>query len=423
MKNPNAYRVFLVMSGVQTFASTTMFTVMTVYFFTTVGLDPLQLVLVGAVLETTALVFEAPTGVVADTFSRRLSVILGTFILGAGFVLVGAIPLFAILLVSQVITGIGYTFLSGATEAWLADEVGEEHIGTALLRAGQVDRVAGIAGTIASVALASIQLNLPILIGGGLFLALGVFLVLRMPETGFKPARREARTTWQTFGHTFRAGARVVRRSPVLLMLLGVNFFAGAASEGFDRLGDAHLLANFTLPALGALQPVVWFGIIGVASALVTLAVTEVLRKRLEQISRTSRATPRVLLVLSGLSIVSVVVFGLAGNFGMAVAALLAKEVFDSLNRPLYAAWLIQHIDPRVRATVLSMTGQVNAIGQIGGGPGIGLIGNAVSIRAAIVAAGLLLSPVLLLYTRAMRQETTAPIPIGGEEQEASANV
>jgi DHA3 family tetracycline resistance protein-like MFS transporter len=405
MKNPRAYHVYLVMNAAFALAAAVMFTVMSVYFVTGVGMDPLQLVLVGTALEGTVFVFEIPTGIVADVYSRRLSVILGHFALGAGFVLIGLVPLFSIVLLCQVITGLGYTFLSGATDAWLADEIGEEHVGTALLRSGQIERVVGIAGTLISVGLASLQLNLPMFVGGGLLLATGVFLVIFMPETGFAPTPRDAhaRTTWQTLRGTFRDGARLVRRSPMLLLIFGIGFFWGAASEGFDRLGDAHLLTNFAFPALGALQPVVWFGILSIVADSVTFVVTEVFRRRLEAISKIPAATARVLIVLNGLMIAGVIAFALAGSFGLAVAMLLAYGVARSMVLPLYSAWLLQHVDPKIRATVLSMNGQTDAIGQIAGGPGIGLIGKLFSIRAAIAAAGVLLSPALLLYARAIR--------------------
>jgi DHA3 family tetracycline resistance protein-like MFS transporter len=400
--------VYYLLSGGFALAFTIMFTVGTVYYVQAVGLNPLQLVLVGTALEATCFVFEVPTGVVADTYSRRLSVILGTFILGAGFVLIGIFPLFAVVLLGQVITGIGYTFLSGATEAWLADEIGEEHVGRVYLRGGQIERLAALGGTAISVALASLRLNLPYLTGGTLIILLGACLVVAMPEHGFKPASGEQRRTWRAMGHTLREGARAVRGSTVLLMLLGVQLFMGAASEGFDRLGDAHLLANFTFPALGALQPVVWFGILSIAGSLLSIAATEGLRRRLESISRDSAVTARVLLILNTVSILGVVAFGLAGNFPLAFVALMLKGVCDSLSRPLYATWLVQHVKPEVRATVLSMVSQTNAIGQIAGGPGIGLVGNAVSLRAAIVASGLLLSPALALYARA--GQTTAAV-------------
>jgi DHA3 family tetracycline resistance protein-like MFS transporter len=69
-------------------------------------------VLVGTVLEIAVLTFEVPTGVLADTYSRRVSVITGFFLIGAGFVLEGSVPVFGAVLVAQVIWGAGYTLIN-----------------------------------------------------------------------------------------------------------------------------------------------------------------------------------------------------------------------------------------------------------------------------------------------------------------------
>jgi len=395
--------VYLILAGASALLHSTMFTVYTVYYVKAVGLNPLQLVLVGTTLEATALLFEVPTGVVADVYSRRLSVILGVFLLGTAFMLVGAIPLFAVLLLGQVVSGVGYTFMSGATEAWLADEVGEADVGQVLVRAGQVERVAGLIGIAISVGLASIQLNLPYLIGGAGYILLGLFLVVMMPEHGFKPAPRKSHNPLPAMLGVFRDGAQVVRQSPVLLTLLGISFFVGTASEGFDRLGDAHLLANFTFPRLDGLDPVVWFGILGVTTSVLSLVIIEMWRKRLEDVTRNLSATARVLMLLNTLWVVGVVAFGLTRSFPLAFVALAVKAVAGSMAGPLYSTWLIQNINPKVRATVISMSSQANACGQIVGGPGVGLIGN-LSLRAAIVTAGLLLAPNTLLYARALKR-------------------
>ncbi|MBK9942709.1 MAG: MFS transporter [Kouleothrix sp.] len=399
----DASLVYIIMSGVATFASALMFTVLAVYYVSAVGMNPFQLVLVGTVLESVILLFEIPTGVVADTYSRRLSVIVGTFILGIAFVLEGALPLLAGVLAAEAIRGVGETFLSGATDAWLADEVGEEQVGRVYLRAAQVGRVVGILGVLASVGLASVQLALPVVLGGALYLALGVFLALCMPERGFRPAPREERASWRAMLGTFRAGARVVRASPVLLALLAVNLVGGAASEGFDRLWEAHMLLDFSFPSLGALKPVVWFGIINIGTAIVSMAISAVFQRRLDAISQSSRATARALLVLNGLIIASVITFALAGSFALAFAMLALKAVLHSLSGPLYGTWLIQQTSPQTRATVLSIGSQSNALGQTIGGPVVGAVGTIFSLRAALAVAGALLAPTLALYARTIR--------------------
>lgn len=416
-KPARASLVYLLINAIEALAGSIMFTVTTVYFVQTIGLNPLQLVLVGTVLEGTILLFEIPTGVIADTFSRRLSIRIGHFIIGFSFLLYGVVMQYWAVLLGQILWGIGYTFTSGATEAWLADEVGEENVGAIYIRSGQIGRIAGLVGTGLSVALASIALNLPLIIGGGLYLLLAVFLLFKMPETHFVPQPRKETLGGHLAGmkQTLMEGLTVVRASPLLITLIAVELVVGAASEGFDRLGDAHLLTNFTFPSLGALQPVVWFGILNIVGSLIALLVTAVTRQRLEQTTQSTRATARALLVFNGLSIASVFMFALAGNFYIAIAALLLRGVLGSLIHPLYNSWLVQNINPATRATVVSMVGQSNALGQVAGGPGIGAIGNAFSLRAAIFGAGLLSLPVLYLYARVLR----SPSPVTAVPAEA----
>jgi MFS transporter, DHA3 family, tetracycline resistance protein len=79
--------------------------------------------------------------------------------------------------------------------------------------------------------------------------------------------------------------------------------------------------------------------------------------------------------------------------------------------------WLNQQItDSSVRATVISFAGQADAVGEAGGGPLLGAVGNAFGIRAALVAGGLVLSPALALYARAIRHHGREP-----ELEEAAA--
>jgi len=403
-----AYRIYIVLSAVTAFANTTMFTLLAVYKVQTVHLDALQLVLVGTVLEASYFLCEAPTGVIADTFSRRLAVLIGMFTLGAGWLLEGAIPAFAAILAGEVIIGVGEAFLSGAGQAWIADEVGEAQVGPVFLRAAQAGQGAAIVATFVSIGLGSIALNLPILVGGAAYLGLGLFLLLRMPETGFHPTPREDRTAWQAMGHTLRAGVRVVRGRPVLLAALGLSAIAGLASEGYDRLWEAHLLTGFHFPALGPLPPITWFGLINIGGMVLGIAATEIMRRRID--TTHARTVLRALLGLQVLQIGGILLFALAGDFTLAVLALLGTGLIGGLIGPLYNTWLTQSIDARVRATVISFTSQANAIAQVLGGPPVGAIGSLVSLRVALAVTGFLRAPALLIYLRLIGR---TPAPAG----------
>ncbi len=398
----SAYTVYLIFSGATSLSFSIIFTVNMVYQVEVAKLNPLQLVLVGTVLEGAAFVCQVPTGVLADMYSRRLAVILGIFLFGLAFILEGSFPRFDVIVACQILFGVGATLMDGAEQAWIADEVGEGRVGHVFLRSTQVGLLAGLLGAAISVGLGSVRLNLPIVIGGALSVVIAVFLLFFMPENNFHPIPKTERRTWRDMGNTFRSGLRVVRGRPILITILLIALFYGLYSEGFDRLWTAHFLTNFTFPPLGQFKPVVWFGIISVVGTLLTLGATEVVRRWIDIAHH--RILIRVLFVLNTLGVVSILIFALAGNFYLAIAAVLLFKVFRTVNEPIYTTWLIQNIDAKVRATVISMRGQVDAFGQIVGGPPVGYIGTAYSIRAALVAASAILSPVLLLYAYVARK-------------------
>lgn len=396
------------MSGLGSLFFATFATVSSVYRIQDAGLNPFQLLLIGTVLEATCLLFEIPTGIVADTYSRRLSIIIGMMLIGAGFMLEGAFPVLLTILLAQVVWGIGATFLSGAEQAWIADEMGEEGIGRVFMRGAQFGQAGALIGIAASVAIASYRLNLALIASGALFVVLGIFLLLVMPESNFKRVPGSERTSWQSMGDTLKEGIGAVRGKPVLVTVLAIAAVWGAASEGLDRLWEAHLLENFTFPSLANLDIIVWFGIINAAGMVLSLGVTEIARRRIDTDSHIAAA--KALLTITVLMSLTVVVFALAGNFYLALAAFIATGTLRRVNRPVYAAWLNQSLTPRVRATVFSMAGQADALGQIAGGPVIGLVATFGSLRIAMLAVAVIATPQIALYLRTLRHKPLVPV-------------
>ena len=165
-------RIYYAMQGVAAFCYALCFTVSVIYLATVVGLNPLQLVLVGTVLEITCFVCEVPTGIVADLRSRRLSIMIGFALIGLGFLLQGFSPTFVAVLGAQVLWGLGSTFTSGATQAWITDEVGEDAIAVVFTLEVRIQLVAGLLGTVSAGALSLLDIRLPILLAGVGFLLL-----------------------------------------------------------------------------------------------------------------------------------------------------------------------------------------------------------------------------------------------------------
>jgi MFS family permease len=388
--------------GLEFLLSMPSFVVVAVYLVREVHLSPLQLILVGTVMEATVFVSEVPTGVVADTYSRRASVVVSFVLQGAAWILVGASTTFALVLVAWALWGFGYTFMSGAYEAWITDEVGADKVGPVFMRGTRISYAGALAGLVVSVALAAIDLRLPVILGGAMLMAVGIASAFVMPEVGFtrRPRAERGRALAELRG-TALAGGRFVRAQPVVLLLLGVAFFAGMSSEAFDRLWEAHFIRDIGLPSLGSLDPVVWFGIFGGAVLLVGLLASTVLIRRFEGAARPALA--RTLFAMTAVLMLGELAFALAAGIAFAIVGLLVTRMVRSLIYPVYMTWLNQQVtDSSVRATVISISGQADAIGEAGGGPALGAIGNVWGIRAALTAGALVLAPALLLYGRAI---------------------
>ena len=398
-----AVRVWLVYSGVWSLVGALSWTTAAVYLIRDVGMSPLQLVLAGTALEVTYFLFEVPTGVVADLRSRKLSVVVAAFVSGAAMLLIGAVPEVGAVLAGMALWGLGWTFRSGAEDAWLADEVGDAMLGPAYQRGAQLGRLTGLAGIVAAVGLAAVDLSLPFLAAGAVTVLLGIYLIGAMPETGFTPASSaELTTPLHQATATLRQGGHLVRTTPVLVLILLIFLVLGAFAEGFDRLWEAHLLLDVGLPALGPLGDVAWFGVLGAATLVLSFAVAAPVAERVGRLGAERLA--RLLLVLHGVLIACALAFALAGSLVPAVAAFLATAVVRDLTGPMIQTWLNRAVaDSSVRATVLSITGMAGSAGEWAGGPALGAVGNRWGVRTALAAGALLLAPTLLLFARAAR--------------------
>ena len=404
MLKQNPTRIYLFIGGGRALFNALVFTINLIYQVETVGLNPLQMVLVGTVLEVTVLLFEVPTGAVADVYSRRLSVIIGLALVGSGYLLEGSIPMFWAVLGAQVLWGIGYTFVSGALQAWLADEIGVEAAGPVFLRSAQVELIAGFAGIGVSVWLASRWLQLPILVGGVLYILLAACMALIMPEKGFRPTPPEERETWKQMADTARAGLRAVRGHPALRIVVGLSLVTGLYSEGYDRLWTPHLLNSFDFPSLFGLEDsVFWFGVIGAGATLTGIAANELARRG--RAAEEQARSINWLTLLYGLLPASLLLLAWTRSIWAAILALWGINLCRSTIEPLENAWVVRNTSSAQRATVISLWGQANSLGQATGGPVLGWLGTATRIPVALTvsAAALLPGQWLLALARGAR--------------------
>lgn len=369
------------------------FTLNAIYYVTQADLNALQLVLIGTIMEVSVLLFEMPTGLYADHFGRKRSLALGITVIGFSHILEGSTPEFWAIAVASAMWGIGWTFISGAEEAWIADELDGKDLEQTFLRGSQYGSFARFTAIIASVAIASIwSVQTAILFAGIMLVVLAIWAIFKLPETKFIKVTREKGVSG--LAHmitTIKGGVSQIRGNTVLVSIAMVTLFWGLASEGFDRLYGAHFIADYDLTES---ESIYWFGAFYAVAFLLNIIVLRFVENHVK-----GRFT-EVLLIMNTLLIGTMIVFAWTGHFWLAVAMYWVTSALRNVNYPLMSILTNERLESKGRATALSMFGQLDAFGQIAGGPIVGLLALFTSISGGITASALLVLPVLYFLWR-----------------------
>ncbi|RLE24982.1 MAG: hypothetical protein DRJ50_03800 [Actinobacteria bacterium] len=364
-----------------------------------VGLDPLQLLMLGTAKEVTILLAEIPTGVLADLRSRRLSVILSFLICGLAIVGAGLAGSFVALVLTQVLWAFGSTFRSGAEVAWFTDEVGSLEVVDAVLpRRARFEAVGSIVGLTATALLAAAtSLSTALVVVGVVLLGWAVVLKLRMPETGFQ---RHAASANSRFRQLLREGFDAASR-PGLRVLLVVTVATGFASEAVDRLSVARL---DQIGLQDTIDPALLIGGASVMQSLGVIVLLFIVGRRL--------AGPRLvsaMVALNALTAIGVGVLAQGGLLAIALIGMVTQGTARSIARTVTVAWTNHFTDRSNRATVHSFVGQAQSLGEISGGIGLGIVAQQIGISTALTISAVIY---LLASGWSRRGHTRWPKPV-----------
>jgi hypothetical protein len=235
-----------------------------VYLVVVAELSPPQLVLVGVFQGLTVVVAEVPTGVLADTISRRLALVVAHVVMGAGMTLTGLVTGYPLVVFGQCLWGLGWSISSGADVAWITDELDRPDVIDRVLTAqGRYDLLGVPVGIAGFGALAwATTLSAAIVVAGAGMVGLGVLVVARWPES--RRPRSSAAGRWTATVSIFWQGLATARADRALALVLAATLLVNGGAEGFGRLFERHLL-NLGIPTSPA--PIVWFALIGLVAA------------------------------------------------------------------------------------------------------------------------------------------------------------
>ncbi|WP_419394007.1 MFS transporter [Cytobacillus praedii] len=401
--NRNPYFVYIHTCFFSQLFFTFIFTVNLLYHVQVVNLNPIELVLVGTVLELTVFIFEIPTGVVSDIKSRKLSIIIGYLLIGIGFLVEGLFPIFLAVIFSQILWGIGYTFTSGSLQAWISDEIGEEQAASAFVNGAKASNLGQMIAIPLSIVTGIFMLNLPIILGGLCMIALAVYLMIYMKEEKFIPLRLQTQSSvWMNMKTNISKIANYSKEIRLIRLLFLIALFFGFYSEGFDRLWLTHFIDASPLTYFSERNIVIVTGAIQFLIVLLSFVLLHVINR--SSIHQHLKLIYLSLFIGSLLIICSLIGFSYSTSIIGLISFYVIIQLARQIMHPLEEIWLNTVIpESSVRATFFSVKGQVDAIGQISGGPIIGGIASLFSIKTAIVISAILLSPVLYLLKKVLK--------------------
>lgn len=401
--NRNPYFVYIHTCFFSQLFFTFIFTVNLLYHVQVVNLNPIELVLVGTVLELSVFIFEIPTGIVSDIKSRKLSIIIGYLLIGIGFLVEGLFPIFLAVIFSQILWGIGYTFTSGSLQAWISDEIGEEQAASAFVNGAKASNLGQMIAIPLSIVIGIFMLNLPIILGGLCMIALAVYLMIYMKEENFIPLRLQTQSSvWMNMKTNISKIANYSKEIRLIRLLFLIALFFGFYSEGFDRLWLTHFIDASPLTYFSERNIVIVTGAIQFLIVLLSFVLLHVINR--SSIHQHLKLIYLSLFIGSLLIICSLIGFSYSTSIIGLISFYVIIQLARQIMHPLEEIWLNTVIpESSVRATFFSVKGQVDAIGQISGGPIIGGIASLFSIKTAIVLSAILLSPVLYLLKKVLK--------------------
>jgi MFS family permease len=372
------------------------------YFVVTAHLTAAQLVLLGTSTSFALLLANIPVGVWADAFSRKWLLVLGQLVLAVAMVLTGLVTTFPVLVLTQVLWGLGWAFLVGVDVAWLNDELHDPQRVARVLAASARWGITGrVVGTLAFGLLGwATSLPTAIVVSGVGMALLAVFVAARFSERQFVPVR--APQPWQWWGAAFgifQRGIRLARRDQDIRVVFVATLLLNSA------IAVAWVFPKQLITLGFPNDPILWYTAIGVLSAAVGVGVLSLVERRIAGVGVARRFYALACFTgVLGLLIVALAPDALIGGVGV----LLLNGTAATVPGPVSTIWVNRRTTSDVRATVQSFLAQVESMGEVCGGGVLAALARAGGISLTLLAAGGLLAVTGVMVARSRADRTAA---------------
>jgi MFS family permease len=411
-------RSYLVIHGLFTMSASLIWGINTL-FLLDAGLTIFEVFVANAVFTAAMALFEVPTGVVADTRGRRASFLLSEATLAVGtlaYVGVAAIDGGLLLFcLAGVILGLGYTFYSGAVEAWVVDALKatgyRQELDGVFARASIVANIAMIVGTVGGGLLGQLDLSIPYIARAALVLAAFAVGFRTMHDMGFTPRAVRLQGIAGEMRKVARAGITYGWQKPAVRLLVTESL----VTWGFFSWAW-YAWQPYFLELYG--ENAIWIsGLIAALFALAGIAGNALVGR----LAKPGRRRTTILLGASAATTATMVATGVIRSFWVTVPVFLLGAVAGGVLEPVRQTYLHSSIPTSERATLVSFDSLVGSLGSIGGQTGLGYLSQERSVPAGFVVGGLATILVLPIFGRLRAlNEPADRIEAEAPEREAS---
>jgi len=358
-------RVYSIVRFLTSFALGTILPVYVLYF-RHYQINLFQIAMLAAIFEASILIFEMPTGIVADTYGRKISVILSALasvISGIFFIF---FPILLGFIIAEILNGLGETLRSGALEAWLVDslkhEGKEEKVKHAFAQGTKYRIIGNLSGLILGGYLASLDITLVWVPFTIVFLILNLFLILKMKEE-YKIGKVISNRILSKISETIKKSLIVIKSQKLILALLLLALFSEFSFETISQYWQVHFNENLFIKTE-------YFGWILVISSVITILLID----KVTRLSERFKHEVSSLVILEILFLLSLLVIALTVSPILAIIFFILLQSFASFKEPIFLDLYNKHIPSEQRATLLSFQSLVGSGGEVLAGLCIGVV-------------------------------------------------
>ncbi len=362
-----------------------------VLFLLSQNLNLFQVNVVNFVFMVSIFLFELPTGAFADLYGRKKSLILGYLILSFAFYIYFISYSFNMFLLAECIAAIGFTFISGAQEAWIADAVKkqkiQQNIDLVFSHGHIISRFASLLSGLVGAYIGTVSLRIPMELTSFFLFITAIFVFFFVQETYYKQKNLQENTSIKSLITTAKEGIRYASLHRVIMILIIISFLTSFAFQSPNMYWSPRFneLAGNQIWIVGW----VWAGI-----SLSMMFGSYLIKSLIKKEKSYTQICIAAMLCLG----IPLFISAASNIFSIVLISFLLYEVGRGMHQPIQKGYLNNFLSPHHRATVFSFDSMIGKLGAAVGLLLMGLLAKNTSIQTAWVVSALLILSAIPLY-------------------------